>query len=383
MKLDSSSSHSTADETKRFQFTENKDFQKGTHNSEPDEQTGSVVEKYTVVKGGGNQKLCCKITCEASVPWCYLFVHHRKVKSFEEQLKKDNQNFFIHTSIKYVPKRGEGKGVKKEVIQTVSGLIFIRGIASEVQRYLDDRFPLHRLCRNCSTGEVAEIPNSQMEPFMRVVQSAPDRIRFLLRPFVYYSRNHTLLRIVSGDFAGLEGYVLRIARDRKIVIDVGGMGVAIGGIHAERFEEVGKNEETKHDRAIFHKRNLHERNAFIDRYFHKVTTVQEVAAQAENIEILRLQTLADMEDGTLEVRDAYETLYFMIEEIGYYYAPFIDVFKKELKTIFDAGRKVMHDISMLITATPHDSDLRQRREAEYEELKTSYGYLFEGGYGCF
>lgn len=92
---------------------------------------------------------------------------------------------------------------------------------------------------------MAEIPNSRMEPFMRVAQTDPDRIRFLLRPFIYYSNNRTLLRIVSGDFAGLEGYVIRIARDRKIVIDVGGMGVAIGGIHAERFEEVGKNETTK------------------------------------------------------------------------------------------------------------------------------------------
>lgn len=377
MKLDSSNSHSIANETKRFQTTENTDFQKGRHVSEPDRVAGPVVEKYPIATENQARKSNTKPTLEVATTWCYLFVHHRKVKAFEEQLKKDHITYFIHTSIKYVPKKEDGNGVKKTTVQTVSGLIFLRGTASELQKYLDDTFFSYRLCKNCSTGNVAEIPNSQMESFMRVVQSDPDHIRFLLRPFIYYSKNRTRLRIVSGDFAGLEGYVIRIARDRKIVIDVGGMGVAIGGIHAERFEEVGKNEATKQDRAIFGKRNLHERNAFIDHYFHKVTTAQEVAAQTENIEQLRLQTLTDMEDGTLDIKEAFETLYFMIEEIGYYYAPFIDTFKNNLVPIFDAGRKVMHDLANIISALPPNSDQRQRWEAEQEELNTNYGYLFE------
>lgn len=376
MTLDSSNSHSTANETTFFQTTENNDVQKGTHVSEPDSKTGSEVEKYTVANSNLNQHADSNTADEAPKPWCYLFVHHRKVGNFEKLLKKDGQTYFIHTSIKYASTQENARGVKKIIVQTVSGLVFIRGYASEVQKYLDEKFPGHRLCKNRCTDQAAEIPNSQMEPFMRVVKADPDRVRFLLRPFIYYSKNRTLLRIVSGDFAGMEGYVIRIARDRRIVIDVGGIGVAIGGIHAERFEEVGKNEKTKQDRAIFHKRNLHERNAFIDRYFHKVTMVQEVAEQAESIEMLRLQTIADKENGALEVKDAYETLCFMIEEIGYYYAPFVDTFKNELNPIFDAGRKVLHDISAIITSTPHDSDLRQRREVEYEELNTNYGYLF-------
>lgn len=80
---------------------------------------------------------------------------------------------------------------------------------------------------------------------MRVAETEPERLRFLLRPFVYYSKNRTKLRIVTGKYAGLEGYVIRIARDRKLVMDVGGMAVALSGIHAERFEEVNKNEADK------------------------------------------------------------------------------------------------------------------------------------------
>lgn len=373
MKLDSSGSYSTADEIRRFQLSDNNDFPKGKRVSEPDIESGPVVEKYPVMKPKDDDNLKNIVP----IPWCYIFVHHKKVKSFEAQLEKDNRKYFIHTSVKYVPKRGTGKGVKEKTVQTVSGLIFLKGSAVEVQKYLDENLPSHRLCKNCSTGEVAEIPNSQMEPFMRIVKTDSDRIRFLLRPFIYYSKNRTLLRIVSGDYAGLEGYVIRMARDRKLVMNIGGMSVAIGGIHAERFEEVGKNEASNQERATFYKRNLHERNAFIDRYFHKVKTSQDVKAQTENIDILREQTLADVKEDRLDVKDAYDTFYFMIEEIGYYYAPFIDYFKDELRPIFEAGKKVMQEIERIIANPYFGTDARMRHEAEYESLSAQYGYLFE------
>ena len=162
-------------------------------------------------------------------------------------------------------------------------------------------------------------------------------------------------------------------------MDVGGMAVAVAGIHAERFEEVHKNEADKTERATFYKRNLHERNAFIDRYFHQVKTAQEVAAQVENIDILRIQTIKDVESKKLDLKDAFDTFYFMIEEIGYYYAPFIDYFKDDLKTIFEVGRTVIEEMENTVSKfkESEDQELYQRSETELEVLKTQYGYLFE------
>lgn len=374
MKLDSSGSHSTADEIKRFRIAENPRILQGTHLSEPNVMIGPAIKKCTVAKPATG------VDATAADPgssWSYLFVHNRKVPTIEQQLRQDNLPYFIHKSIRYVPRHNRNGGVRQVIAPSVSGLIFLQGSPDRLQAYLDDRLPHHRLCKNCSTGEVARIPNSQMEPFMRVAESEPERIRFLLRPFHYYAQNRTLLRITSGDLAGLTGYVIRIARDRRLVMDVGGMSVAIAGVHAERFEEVGKNEADQVERATFYHRNLHERNAFIDRYFHRVKTVQEVAVQAENIEILRLQTLADLRTRRLDPKDAYDTFHFMIEEIGYYYAPFIDYFHDELRPILDAGRRVMQEIATLLATLPPADDLRQRRESQYEELRTNYSYLFE------
>ena len=401
MEQDCTVSQSTADEIKSFQATESKGFPEGTHVSEPDKMTGSVVEKCTEVKSSETEvwtekhELTTQIGNDSKHPekedrnnegkkyepvsWCYLFVHHKKVKAFEEQLEKDKLTYFVHKTIKYVPRHRNRGGIREVEKPTVSGLIFIQGDSKKIQDYLDEKMSPHKLCKNCSTGEVATIPCNQMEPFMRVAETEPERLRFLLRPFVYYSKNRTLLRIVTGDYAGLEGYVIRIARDRKLVMDVGGMAVAVAGIHAERFEEVHKNEADKTERATFYKRNLHERNAFIDRYFHQVKTAQEVAAQVENIDILRIQTIKDVESKKLELKDAFDTFYFIIEEIGYYYAPFIDYFKDDLKPIFEVGRTVIEEMENTVSKfkDSEDQELYQRSETELEELKTQYGYLFE------
>ena len=385
MKQDCTVSQSTADETKRFQTSESNEFPEGTHVSEPDEMTGSAIKKCSQVNKETETE---KESIPEVVPnnddkdnctsWSYLFVHNQKVKSIEEQLKKDGVTHFVHKTIKYVPRHRNRGGMREVETPSVSGLIFLQGAPELLQDYLDKNKKPYKLCKNCSTGKVATIPCNQMEPFMRVAETEPERLRFLLRPFVYYSKNRTLLRILTGEYAGLEGYVIRIARDRRLVIDVGGMAVAISGVHAERFEEVNKNEANKKERELFYKRNLHERNAFIDRYFHQVKTAQEVSAQVENIEILRLQTLADVRDKKLDLKDAFATFYFMIEEIGYYYAPFIDYFKDELRPIFEAGRSVMQEIENIIAMFQNiNMQLHNRYATEYEELQAHYGYLFE------
>jgi hypothetical protein len=44
--------------------------------------------------------------------------------------------------------------------------------------------------------------------------------------------------VLTGILKGQEGYLIRIARDRKLVMKIGDMVVAVGGVHKEQFEEV-------------------------------------------------------------------------------------------------------------------------------------------------
>lgn len=62
----------------------------------------------------------------------------------------------------------------------------------------------------------------------------------------------------------------------------------------------------------------------------------------------------------------------MIEEIGYYYAPFIDYFKDELRPIFEAGRTVKEELEKAIKIfKDSDKELHIRCETEFEALETT------------
>jgi len=72
---------------------------------------------------------------------------------------------------------------------------------------------------------------------MNVMRTQPEKVTFLRDPFKKFAEDHTLLRVLTGPFAGYEGYIVRIDRDRQLVFDFGGRAVAIRGVHKEAFEE--------------------------------------------------------------------------------------------------------------------------------------------------
>ena len=111
----------------------------------------------------------------------------------------------------------------------------------EIQKYLDEYYPPYHLVKDCSTGRPAIIRDAQMQPFMKIASVHPDRVRFLRKPFMKFAKGHTLLRVLTGPFAGQEGYIVRIDRDRQLVMDFGGIAVAFSGIRNEDVEPVTKD----------------------------------------------------------------------------------------------------------------------------------------------
>lgn len=180
---------------------------------------------------------------ESSTSWSYLFIRTMSVAKFEAIVTKDvlfqrcGFRYFIHKSYKY-KKRTEKSGVEKRKQPTISGLVFLQGRPSELQAYLNQRFYPCRLVKDRSTGRVAAIPDAQMQPFCQYMQLASTQIQILTKPIDQYAKGQIRLRVLTGLFAGQEGYLVRIARDRKLVIDFGGLAVAIGGVHGEQFEEI-------------------------------------------------------------------------------------------------------------------------------------------------
>ncbi len=353
---------------------------------------------------------------QAPVPWSYLFIRKRDAEYFS--LKAETEGgfrTFIHRTIitdesgKSTKGKPNGSAQDREASNgttegrpTISGLIFIQGKTKVIKKYLWERFPQYHLVNDCSTRKAAVIPDSVMQPFMRIANTDPSRIRFLVNPLTHYAEGNTLVEIMTGPLAGLQGYIIRIDRDRKLVIGVGDMTVAIGGVHKENFEkveEVARAVNTRQRaRRQAEQRRLRERieanvnvNADVasqppdprlltpiqqkvDTAFFTPETFNDILVITTNIELWTERARRLIQSGNLA--DASEILTFLLEEIGYW---FTNIYKKksiDLTPVKKAGNKAYKTALTILDNKHLPERTRQDLETNLDSQILRHGYLF-------
>lgn len=376
---------------------------------------------------------------QAPVPWSYLFIRKRDAEYFS--LKAETEGgfrTFIHRTIVTDASGKSEKGKPNGSAQdressngttegrpTISGLIFIRGKTKVIKKYLWERFPQYHLVNDCSTRKAAVIPDSVMQPFMRIAGTDPSRIRFLVNPLTHYAEGNTLVEIMTGPLAGLQGYIIRIDRDRKLVIGVGDMTVAIGGVHKENFEKVEEVARAvnirQRARRQAEQRRLRERievnvNADVapqppdsdrnsceelrsalgkkprtampdpdprlltpiqqkvDTAFFTPETFNDILVITTNIELWTERARRLIQAGNLA--DASEILTFLLEEIGYW---FTNIYKKksiDLTPVKKAGNKAYKTALTILDNKHLPERTRQDLETNLDSQILRHGYLF-------
>lgn len=378
---------------------------------------------------------------QAPVPWSYLFIRKRDAEYFS--LKAETEGgfrTFIHRTIvtdasgKSEKGKPNGSAQDREASNgttegrpTISGLIFIQGKTKVVKKYLWERFPQYHLVNDCSTRKAAVIPDSVMQPFMRIANTDPSRIRFLVNPLTHYAEGNTLVEIMTGPLAGLQGYIIRIDRDRKLVIGVGDMTVAIGGVHKENFEKVEEVARAvnirQRARRQVEQRRLRERieanvnvNADValqppdsdrnsceelrsasgkktrtampdpdprlltpiqqkvDTAFFTPETFNDILVITTNIELWTERSRRLIQAGNLA--DASEILTFILEEIGYW---FTNIYKKksiDLTPVKKAGNKAYKTALTILDNKHLPERTRQDLETNLDSQMLRHGYLF-------
>ena len=322
----------------------------------------------------GQAKETCPEMEKCTDTWSYMFVHNRKAGPLIAKIAKDGLfKTFIHKTIRYKKSRNGNK--PEDVKPTVSGLVFIQGAAKAITKYLNDNIPEYHLVNDCATHQVAVIPDSVMQPFMRIVEADPVKVRFLLNPISKYARGNSLVQVMTGPLAGLQGYIIRIDRDRKLVMQVGDMTVAIGGVHKEHFENV----ET-FARSVSacvsnagNKRCLTEIQENIDKSLFKPESFGDVLAVAANLGIWQDRAMRYYSIGQCE--RTIEILPFLIEEIGYYLTELYGSREIDIDPILVAGRAVASQIRTLLEENRLSEAFHQELESKYEEQIIRHGYM--------
>ena len=121
---------------------------------------------------------------------------------------------------------------KKCYVPAVHNLIFVRStrdFLDDYKRKVESDCPL-RYIMDRSTGLPMVVRDKEMDDFIRVTKENDEEILYLDDPSAATSKG-TPVEIVNGPFKGVQGRLLRIRRDRKVVLQLAGLiAVAVDGI---------------------------------------------------------------------------------------------------------------------------------------------------------
>lgn len=139
----------------------------------------------------------------------------------------------------YEPKRvvevfnPESSEMEETETFVISNLIFIHtndNIYNIIKRFVGLRYPFI----DHMTGRPAVVKHKEMKRFiMSIEKSTEQKVEepiLLQQPYSFFSR-YKKVKIIGGSLEGMEGYVVRVRKDRKLVISLGTMAVAVSGLH--------------------------------------------------------------------------------------------------------------------------------------------------------
>ena len=138
---------------------------------------------------------------------------------------------------------------RRELVPAVSNLVFVRSTKSDLVRLkrterdlLPLRFMVHHFLEEDLPPEVLTVPDRQMQNFLQVATVTDDRIQFLDNPDLV-ARPGTYIRVIDGPFGGVKGFVRRVAKNRRIIVQLKGvLSVALSCVSASDIMPISEEE---------------------------------------------------------------------------------------------------------------------------------------------
>lgn len=158
--------------------------------------------------------------------WYIVYKGKPTKGTLKENLEKADHTYFI--PMQCVMHLDGNKMVEKEEY-VLNNLLFLQteeDIAVLVKRIDGLKAPY----KNQATGLPAVVSDEELQRFRRVLKARSIHAEFLPDAYRRFE-SCPKVRVKAGEFEGLEGRVFRIRHDRKLVISLDDMAVAISGIH--------------------------------------------------------------------------------------------------------------------------------------------------------
>lgn len=114
---------------------------------------------------------------------------------------------------------------------TMPGLVFVRGNKNQLVALLREKSGTSRLMVDSSRKEkdAMVVADSEMTAFRLFNDNTAGQLMMLRSPFCNFT-SADRIRIMSGPFAGYEGYIREIGGDNKLIFKVGSMAIALSNV---------------------------------------------------------------------------------------------------------------------------------------------------------
>ena len=162
--------------------------------------------------------------------WYALRVSYSRELKLKEILDTHGLENFIPMSYKIIEKDGQRKRIR---VPAIHNLVFVHaayGVLRSLQNEPVSRLAFYFLCHR-GTRRPIVIPDSQMRNFMLVAGTEDESLLYLSPDEIPFEKGKRV-RVLSGPFAGAVGVMLRLRKDRRVVVQVQGvMALATTFLH--------------------------------------------------------------------------------------------------------------------------------------------------------
>lgn len=164
--------------------------------------------------------------------------YHRemKIKALLDAIGVEN---FLPMHWEMVESKQGGK--KRVLLPAIHNLLFVKSsqeFLTELKTTRTELSPLRYMMKRPLPGEekseIITVPDQQMENFMKVASVQDDRVMFLENND-FVNKVGQRVKVTEGYFAGVEGIIKRINKNKRIVVQLEGVAaVAIAFVPASQ-----------------------------------------------------------------------------------------------------------------------------------------------------
>lgn len=170
------------------------------------------------------------MTEQNEIHWFPMRITYHREMKIKTMLDDMGIECFLPMHWEMVETRNGGK--KRMLLPAIHNLVFVRStqeFLTELKMTREEFAPLrYMMKRTLSGGEKSEImlvPDREMENFMRVASVQDDRVMFLENND-FINKVGQRVKVTDGYFAGVEGVIKRINKNKRVVVQLEGVAAA-------------------------------------------------------------------------------------------------------------------------------------------------------------